>query len=156
MVISLGHTLRGNLVAAVRGTKNLQMPRQERETLLSLLTFVECTSAIVVSPRLTTSASLTGTQETASRSEMPISAVSIPQNQELWIPIPLASLWDELDWKESIPQRNRFHLKNRFFLRNRFLLVNRFLRKSNSMKFIIIFFSTHFSQFYHDNLMITI
>ena len=46
MVISLGHTLRGNLVAAVRGTKNLQMPRQERETLLSLLTFVECTSAI--------------------------------------------------------------------------------------------------------------
>ena len=46
MVISLGHTLRGNLVAAVRGTKNLQMPRQERETLLSLLTFVECTEAI--------------------------------------------------------------------------------------------------------------
>ena len=46
MVISLGHTLRGNLVAAVRGTKNLQMPRQEREALLSLLTFVECTEAI--------------------------------------------------------------------------------------------------------------
>ena len=50
MVISLGHTLRVNLVAAVRGTKNLQMPRQERETLLSLLTFVECTSAIGACP----------------------------------------------------------------------------------------------------------
>ena len=37
-----------NLAATVYGRKNLQMPRQERETLLSLLTFVECTEAIVL------------------------------------------------------------------------------------------------------------
>ena len=46
MVISLSHTLRGNLVADMRGPKNLQMPPQERATLISLLTFVECTEAI--------------------------------------------------------------------------------------------------------------
>ena len=46
MVISLSHTLRGNLVAAVAAQKIYKFPLQEREALLSLFTFVECTEAI--------------------------------------------------------------------------------------------------------------
>ena len=41
-----------NLAADMRGSKNLQMPHQERATLISLLSFVECTAAITANAKL--------------------------------------------------------------------------------------------------------